>query len=215
MVELVQPDITCASSSIISPTISPHFPETSSSKITTPLSAHSPNLPAQTSPNSNGYSTYSHNTNGSSKHVNAAPHRHVLMLLDVQKNMVSDPKTRVHSAEQVRSNIWTVLQAARAADPPPLIVHIRNVGDPGEPDAPDTEGFELYFETLPGEYVINKRKNNAFTSVELDELIPKDAEIVVVGMQSDFCVRATCSAALGRGNVVLVRPKSLIFGIES
>jgi Isochorismatase family len=47
-------------------------------------------------------------------------------------------------------------------------------------------------------------ENNAFSATRLGELVPTDAEIVVVGMQSDFCVRATCSAALGRGNQVLL-----------
>jgi len=133
-----------------------------------------------------------------------ASNRHVLIMLDVQKNMLADPPMGVPNAQLMRSNIWQVLQAAREAQPPPLIVHIRNVGDAGEPDAPGTEGFELYFKTLPGEHVIDKVKNNAFTSVALGELIAEDAEIVVVGMQSDFCVRATCSSALGRGNDVLL-----------
>jgi len=62
----------------------------------------------------------------------------------------------------------------------------------------------LIHKTLPNEHVLDKFKNNAFAGTRLGELIPTDAEMVVVGMQSDFCVRATCSAALGRGNDVLL-----------
>ena len=55
-----------------------------------------------------------------------------------------------------------------------------------------------------GEPVIDKTKNNAFAGTRLGELVDKKAAIIVVGMQSDFCIRATCSAALGRGNTVFL-----------
>ncbi|KAJ8518465.1 hypothetical protein ONZ45_g4464 [Pleurotus djamor] len=87
---------------------------------------------------------------------------------------------------------------------PPLIIHVRNTGDQGEPDEPNTPGWHLAFQPKPGEYVIDKLKNNAFAGTSLGEIVRPDAEMVVVGMQSDFCVRATCSAALGRGNEVLL-----------
>ena len=74
----------------------------------------------------------------------------------------------------------------------------------GEPDEPNTIGWQLVHDPLPREYVIDKRKNNAFAGTALAELIPADAEIVMIGMQSDFCIRATCSSALERGNDVLL-----------
>ena len=43
----------------------------------------------------------------------------------------------------------------------------------------------------PGEYVVDKTKNNAFAGTKLAEMIPPDAEIVVVGLGSDFSVRAS------------------------
>lgn len=52
--------------------------------------------------------------------------------------------------------------------------------------------------------MIDKHKNNAFAGTRLGELVDKKAALIVVGMQSDFCVRATCSAALGRGNTVFL-----------
>lgn len=47
-------------------------------------------------------------------------------------------------------------------------------------------------------------KNNAFTGTSLGDIIPPDAEIIVAGFQTDYSIRATCSAALGRGNEVLL-----------
>ena len=114
-------------------------------------------------------------------------------------------KKAVPAATQVRNNITTVLNHARhKANPPPLIIHVRNDGGSGEPDEIGTPGWQLIHKPLPKEEIVDKSKNNAFAQTKLGKLIPEDAEIVVVGLQSDFCVRATCSAALGRGNTVLL-----------
>ena len=133
----------------------------------------------------------------------ATPHRRILLLLDVQQGMLSGKKA-VPAATQVRKNIATILTHARKASPPPLIIHVRNDGGSGEPDELDTPGWQLIHKPLPGEQVIDKTKNNAFAGTKLPELIPRDAQVVVVGLQSDFCVQATCRAALGRGNTVLL-----------
>ncbi|KAL0945331.1 hypothetical protein HGRIS_000829 [Hohenbuehelia grisea] len=140
----------------------------------------------------------------------ASPHapyiamQHVLLLLDVQTAMLADPPKGVPDSQSVRENIQALLSAARAARPPPLIVHVRNCGDPGEPDETGTPGWQLAFPPAKHEIIVDKLKNNAFAGTKLGEIIRPDAEIVVAGMQSDFCVRATCSFALGRGNEVLL-----------
>ena len=157
--------------------------------------------------------------------------RRVLLLLDVQTAMLSDPPLGIPASHTLRKNISHVLAEARNAKHPPLIVHVRNTGEVGEPDEPNTSGWQLYFTPLPNEPVIDKLKNNAFAGTRLGDLIRTDAEIVVVGMQSDFSVRASestsflflvsltrvppppvpafdthiaCSAALGRGNEILL-----------
>ncbi|KAJ7082668.1 Isochorismatase-like protein [Mycena belliarum] len=130
--------------------------------------------------------------------------RRVLLLLDVQAGVLSDPPHGVPAARTLRHNIGAILAAARGAAHPPLIVHVRNAGDAGEPDAPHAPGWPLAHAPRPGEPVVDKRKNNAFAGTKLGDLIAPDAEIVIIGLQSDFSVRATCSAALGRGNEVLM-----------
>ncbi|EJF56918.1 Isochorismatase hydrolase [Dichomitus squalens LYAD-421 SS1] len=136
-------------------------------------------------------------------HAQDDPER-VLILLDVQKNMLAEPPAGVPAGAVVGPNIAKILAYARAAVPPPRIVHVRNCGDAGEPDETGTPGWELVHTPLPGEFVVDKRKNNAFAGTELGKIIPATSEIVMVGIQSDFCIRATCSAALSRGNEVLL-----------
>lgn len=70
----------------------------------------------------------------------------------------------------------------------------------------------MIFSLEPGEVVLDKLKNNAFTGTRLDELISPEAEIVVAGFQTDFSVRATCGHALARGNeVILVKEAHATF----
>ncbi|KAL7279469.1 Isochorismatase hydrolase [Trametes coccinea BRFM310] len=130
--------------------------------------------------------------------------KRVLILLDVQVSMLAPPPLGVPSSSTVGPNIAAILAHARASHPPPRIVHVRNCGDAGEPDEPGAPGWQLVHAPLPGEFVVDKRKNNAFAGTDLGDIVPPTAEIVMVGMQSDFCIRATCSAALARGNEVLL-----------
>lgn len=135
-----------------------------------------------------------------------ATHHRVLLLLDVQVAMLSEPPIGVPAAAPVRANLAQILAHARAARPPPLIVHVRNSGDAGDADAPNTPGWELVFRPRAGEVVVDKRKNNAFAGTPLGALVAPAAEIVVAGFQTDFSIRATCSSALARGNeVILIR----------
>ncbi|KAI1788601.1 Isochorismatase hydrolase [Ganoderma leucocontextum] len=130
--------------------------------------------------------------------------KRVLVVLDVQHNMLADPPAGIPAGAIVGPNIAEILAHARAASPPPRIVHIRNCGDAGEPDECGTAGWHLVHEPCDGEFVVDKRKNNAFSGTALDRIVPATSEIIMVGMQSDFCIRATCSAALSRGNEVLL-----------
>ncbi|KAK0204779.1 Isochorismatase-like protein [Desarmillaria ectypa] len=128
----------------------------------------------------------------------------VLLLLDVQVAVLADPPAGVPSSISIRRNIEQILNSARNAHPPPMIIHVRNTGDAGDSDEPNTPGWELLYAPLPQEYVIDKLKNNAFTGTELGDLIHPHAEIVIIGLLSDFALKSTCTAAVARGNEVLL-----------
>jgi len=131
-------------------------------------------------------------------------HDRVVLLLDIQASMLAPPPIGVPSSTSVRDNLAHILTHARSASPPPLIVHVRNNGDVGDPDERNSEGWQLIFPPLPSEIVIDKTKNNAFAGTRLGNVVPSTAEIVVAGFETDYSIRATCSAALGRGNEVLL-----------
>ncbi|GIH96572.1 isochorismatase family protein [Planobispora siamensis] len=127
----------------------------------------------------------------------------VLLLVDVQRNMLQPPAP-VPAAQAVSATIEALLERARATSVP--VIFVRNNGGEGDPDAPGTPGWELVHEVLPGERVVDKGTPDAFRGTGLAWLLPPTASVVVAGMQSEWCVRSTCLAALEHGHAVtLVR----------
>jgi len=87
-----------------------------------------------------------------------------------------------------------------------VVVHVRNNGAAGDPDAPGTPGWELVHEVGDGEHLVVKDQPGAFAGTELPELLPVSTAVVVAGMQSEYCIRETSLSALRRGHrVTLVR----------
>ena len=127
----------------------------------------------------------------------------VLLLLDVQRNMLQPPAP-VPDADGVGAAIEDLLRRARSAGA--VVVHVRNNGPEDAPDAPGTAGWELVHQVRDGEHVVDKDEPDAFAGTPLAELLPPTAELVLAGMQSEYCVRATSLGALRRGHrVTLVR----------
>ena len=125
----------------------------------------------------------------------------VLLLVDVQRNMLRPPEP-VPDAATVGPVIEAVLAKARRAGA--QVIHIRNSGGAGDPDEPGTDGWELVHAVRPGEVTVDKPEPDAFAGTGLAEHIPSQASVVIVGMQSDYCVSATALAAVRRGHSVSV-----------
>lgn len=125
----------------------------------------------------------------------------VLLLVDVQRNMLLPPEP-VPDAATVGPAIERVLRQARAAGT--RVVHIRNTGGTGDPDEPGTPGWALVHDVRADEHVVDKPTSDAFTGTDLADHVPENARVVIVGMQSEYCVRATALAALARDHPVAV-----------
>ena len=123
----------------------------------------------------------------------------VLLLIDVQNNMLRPPEP-VPAAGTVAPAIAAVLARARAAGA--LVVHVRNNGTDDDPDVPGSPGWALVHDVREGEHVVDKETPDSFDGTPLASLLPPSAPLVVAGMQSEFCVRATSLAALRRGHPV-------------
>lgn len=86
------------------------------------------------------------------------------------------------------------------------MVHVRHNGGPDEPDFPGTPGWELYHVPVRGEAIVDKFEADAFAGTGLAQLIPPGSTVVVAGLASECCVRATVRSGLHQGYVMrLVR----------
>jgi nicotinamidase-related amidase len=125
----------------------------------------------------------------------------VLLLVDVQKDMLEPPEP-IPDAASVGEAIKDLLGRARSAGIP--VIHIRNNGAPGDPDAPGTPGWELVHDVAIGEHVVDKYESDAFAGTSLPDLVPASATVIVAGMQSEFCIKETALSALRRSYPVIV-----------
>jgi len=130
-----------------------------------------------------------------------------LLIIDVQLGMFeeSDP---VYNGEALINTLQDLIGRARAAGIPVIFVQHDGQGD--QPLRPDLPGWPIHPAIQPGpaELVVHKHDPDSFqeTSLqqELDALGIKN--LVVAGIQTEFCVDTTCRRAYSLGyKVTLVQ----------
>jgi nicotinamidase-related amidase len=129
-----------------------------------------------------------------------------LMVIDAQRNMLEGDQP-IPAAADVRRALEVLLARARSASA--LVVHVQNDGPAGSPDEPGTTGWEFAIQPAADELTVRKDRPDTFAANP--HLIGAFQEhgigqIIITGMQSDFCVQATGRAALAAGlHVILPR----------
>jgi nicotinamidase-related amidase len=128
-----------------------------------------------------------------------------LLIIDVQRNMFEpDP---VHDAATLLARLTTLVDNARRQQIP--VVFIRNNGGDDDPDKPGTPGWEIDPRVGPGagEPVIDKWQSNSFAGTDLKDVLDRHGvdAVIIAGLQSEFCVYATCEGATEVGlNTIVV-----------
>ncbi|KAJ4386594.1 hypothetical protein N0V93_009492 [Gnomoniopsis smithogilvyi] len=141
--------------------------------------------------------------------------RSALFVVDIQRELAQDPKTRIPHAERVCFAGDKILVAARAIidsyrqrtqESPSIIVFVQHEERPEEGTlVRDTEPWKLVFEPREGvteEILVHKTTRDTFESNPglADQLKSQDvSEIVVFGIQSECCVVSTSRGALKAG----------------
>lgn len=139
-------------------------------------------------------------------------HRLALLLVDVD-NAFFDPRGAFYfpGAEAVIEPLRELLAAARAGGR--LVVHAR---ERHHADLADFEGLKLPahcvgdafdalpfpgFEEIPGEPVVFKRRYSAFFATELALLLREQGtqRVIVAGVKTNVCIRATVQDAFAHG----------------
>ncbi len=126
-----------------------------------------------------------------------------LVIVDVQEAAVAAGPFEI---ERVLANISALLHAARESGIP--VVFVQHDGRPGEAEEPHSPGWEIHAGLRPraGEMIVRKRFNSAFRDTGLHahlQALGVDT-VVVVGIQTEYCVDTTVRVAFELGYSVVV-----------
>jgi len=117
-----------------------------------------------------------------------------LLVVDVQVGVVAG----AHAAAAVIANIKTVVDKARLANVP--VIWVRHAH---EALKPGSDAWQIVPALVPeaGEVMIEKAYPDAFEETVLEQSLArlKAGRLVIVGLQSDECIRSTLHGAIARG----------------
>jgi len=121
-----------------------------------------------------------------------------LLVIDVQQQLIEELAPQ-RGAEYL-ATLAALLADARKSGTP--LVYVRHDGSPEEL-VPGTPGWEIAaaIAPRPGEPIVDKRYRDAFRETNLDQVLSGLGvdQVIVCGMQSEFCVDATLREAERRG----------------
>ncbi len=120
-----------------------------------------------------------------------------LGIIDVQNSLLDEGPWE---PELLLERVEGLIQKARAAGVPIVFVTDRRV----EPDG----AIHPSLSVEPGDLRVEKSHNNSFEDTPLDGLLKERGieRLVVAGLQTDYCINATCRGGAERGyQVVLAR----------
>ncbi len=127
----------------------------------------------------------------------------VLLVVDVQTALIDAHPFR---EQELIASIQTLLDAAREHGTE--VVYVRHDGGSGDELEFGTDGWQIdrAIAPLPDERVFDKRYNSAFKDTGLHEYLTSRniCEIFLVGMQTEYCIDATCKVAFELGYSVVI-----------
>lgn len=138
--------------------------------------------------------------------INQAPlsaPRTALLIVDVQNDMIQDEPYR---KDAFLEGLRQLLAAARRGRTE--VIHIQHDGGKGGELEAGTPGFEVHpaVQPLDDEIAFVKTRNSAFLGTPLQEYLGGKGigTLILCGMQTEYCIDATCKSALERGYRVIV-----------
>ena len=134
--------------------------------------------------------------------------KRILLIIDMQQALADE---QPHDFNIVLNNIQQLLINQRINRQP--VIHVQHCAGRGTELEPDTPGWQIVEELKPaeGELVIKKRFNCSFKYTNLEEEIRKHgdfSELVITGMQTEYCVDTTIRSAYEKSFKVIVPEKT-------
>jgi nicotinamidase-related amidase len=130
-----------------------------------------------------------------------------LLVIDVQNALVS---AHPFAGKEIISNIKSLIKACRENNVE--VIYVQHSENEGEELEPNSYGWRIYEEISPAENekVINKNYNSAFKNTCLkDYLDSKNInQLIITGMQTDYCIDTTCKVAFEYGYKLIIPEKT-------
>lgn len=130
----------------------------------------------------------------------------VLLIIDMQNAMFANPTKQPCRGKEVLNNIQLLLSKSRELTIPVIYIQQTNIGK-FKKGAPS---WQIHSAIAPNknELALPKAMPNSFWHTDLQQTLLqlKTHKVVIVGMQTEFCVKQTCKGAFRLGyDVTLVR----------
>ena len=126
-----------------------------------------------------------------------------LIVIDMQKALMDD---ELYHRDGLLKNVAALIAAARENGVE--VIYVQHDAGPGTGFSVGDEAFEIADEVAPraGEKVFVKTINSCFGNKEFTAYLEaaKDETLMIVGLQTNFCIDATVKSALERGYDVIV-----------
>lgn len=127
----------------------------------------------------------------------------ILLVIDMQKALVDD---ELYAFETFLDRTVQLVRAAR--ENRVEVVFVQHDAGAGSGLTPGADGFEIIDEILPepGEKVFVKNINSCFGNKDFKKYMKKqkDKRLMIVGLQTNYCIDATVKSAFERGYDVII-----------
>ena len=127
----------------------------------------------------------------------------VLLVVDTQKGITN---SGLYQFKVFETNVKELICKARQNDIE--VIFVRHDDGVGNELTKGNESFEIYegFQPMADEVIFDKRVNSAFKDTGLLEYLrrKKKNTIIIVGLQTDYCIDATIKAGFEHGFRMIV-----------
>lgn len=130
-----------------------------------------------------------------------------LLVIDIQRGAFDGVRCApIDRPAELVAAATSLIAAARATGSP--VMFVQHCDEPGSPFEEGSWHGELHEQLAPkpGETIIRKQASSAFENTNLGETLQRleIKELVLCGLQSEFCVRNTANSALDLGYTVRI-----------
>ena len=124
-----------------------------------------------------------------------------LLVIDIQKGITD---SRLFNFHEFIDNTSRIIQAAR--DNQIEVIYFQHDDGPGTGFSIGDEEFEIAEQVHPreGEKIFTKNINSCFGNKDFTDYVKDENTLMIVGLQTNFCIDATVKSAFERGYKVIV-----------